>query len=238
METQKSTAQAHGPIVLNNKLRPNALGRQAVIEYNRKRKGNELPEDLFERLEGTLNSIGAIEDSFLAAADKISEDRNLTPAGKIKKTADSANQWIEQLGRLEKITAAALDPEITEIQRRISDADIEKGKAADGIRLLREMRHAEIRRSLAGKDALQVGIVYRDAFRDAQEEVMDAIEGSPIPLMGAKELDAGKVSRLERRYPEASKRLEALLDLKTIFEGQFKLVRKTLGVREEAQIKI
>ena len=176
-----------------------------------------------------LDMLGVIYGDILAKRSNIEINSRLSHAGKsearkelIIEIKEARTGWLDRLG--------PLDRQIENIEKERS---LTSSRPDDLVGALRER---EVRDHLRTLDPLDIENLYKQAAKDGDDLLIDAIEHSPIPFVFEKKaelVEQIRTARLERKFPDQSAKLKdlnfGLTNLQSALGG-FESNLRTLGL--------
>ena len=158
-----------------------------------------LPADLREGLLLVCQELQTIADGYLLAAEKIHNDPRFTKIGKRERLQTLGGEVWMKLPEYKD----PFSKNIEQAKRKIDTADGEKKKSDSEI-LRSYLEGMELRSAmkLYAKDATELEAELSNPL------VLDAILGSPLPLLPKERLEELKAQRLEAVNPEAAQQLD------------------------------
>ena len=163
-------------------------------------------QEVGDGIKDHLDMLGVIYGDILAKRSAIEINSRLSHAGKsearkelVIEIKQARTGWLDTLAPLSKQIAAI------EKERSLTSSRPDDFVAA--------LREREVRDYLRTLDPLDIENMYKQAAKDGDDLLIDAIEHAPIPFSfkkGAELVEQIRTARLERKFPAQSEKLKDL----------------------------
>lgn len=149
------------------------------------------------------------QSKYLSRAREIDASTLLTPQGK---ALDKDKAWKEFETELAKLRKEANGYEANIAQMREKQLKAIDKEMTVAQALVRELRAREIRDLVRGdvNEDLRAMQMYEEAIENGDEEMADALENAPIPILSADVLRRGIQRRMEKADPELAQKIDEL----------------------------
>jgi chromosome segregation ATPase len=146
---------------------------------------------------------------YMNRAREIDASTLLTPQGK---ALEKDKAWKEFEAELAKLRKEANGYEANIVQMREKQLKAIDKEMTVAQALVRELRAREIRDLVRGdvNEDLRAMQMYEEAIENGDEEMADALENSPIPILSADVLRRGIQRRMEKADPELAQKIDEL----------------------------
>lgn len=146
---------------------------------------------------------------YMNRAREIDASTLLTPRGKALEKDKAWKEFEAELAKLRK-EANGYEANIAQMREKQLKAIDKEMTVAQA--LVRELRAREIRDLVRGdvNEDLRAMQMYEEAIENGDEEIADALENSPIPVLSADVLRRGIQRRMEKADPELAQKIDEL----------------------------
>ena len=187
-----------------------------------------------------VRGIQEIAKGFVSGKKAIARDKRFTATGRDEKHNELVGKTLAELEAWEAGIPARLsnriEIETAALRRKLEPEPQASLDSAE--RLVREIRHSEIRRSLERFERTMLELQYatfdeetREAIRTAPRGVVPGKDGVPVqspPLVSAAVIEKHDVAAMKNEFPEETAEIDELRDLRDTYQTLGDIVRLEL----------